>query len=78
MALADFDAALTYPENLGSGRKDKLHEAKIYYWRGKCFEKLGRLKNVRASWKVGAEGQEGPKEQNEHRQLCSMALLVTK
>ncbi|MFC1739830.1 tetratricopeptide repeat protein, partial [Planctomycetota bacterium] len=77
-ALADFDAALTYPENLGSGRKDKLQEAKIYYWRGKCFEELGRMDQARTAWKIGAEGQEGSKEQNEHRQLCSMALLVTK
>ena len=77
-ALADFDAALTYPENLGCGRKDKLQEAKIYYWRGKCFEKLGKMDKAHVAWKIGAEGEEGSKEQNEHRQLCGMALLVTK
>ena len=73
-ALLDFDAALTYPENLGVGRSNKPEEAQALYWRGKALAALGRSDEARESWKQGAAGSEGSAEQNEHRQLCRAEL----
>ena len=73
-ALEDFEAALTYPENLGVGRSDKPEEAPAQYWRGKALEALGRLQEARAAWKAGAALSEGSDRQTKHRQLCREAL----
>jgi len=81
-ALEDFEAALTYPENLGVG-VDFKQDAPAYYWKGKALEALGRLDEARSAWQKGADAPEGRRwrrssEQNTHRQLCSMALVMTK
>jgi tetratricopeptide (TPR) repeat protein len=73
-ALADFEAALTYPENLGVGRSNRPQEAPAEYWRGKALEALGRRKEARAAWEKGASGFEGSDEQNKYRQLCKDAI----
>jgi len=72
-ALADFEAALTYPANLGVGRSNHPQEAAAQYWRGKALAALGRVEEARAAWKEGAAGHEGSAEQNEHRKLCKEA-----
>jgi tetratricopeptide (TPR) repeat protein len=89
-ALQDFEAALTYPENIGVGRPtlpqaDMIgrsvagpQETSAQYWRGKALQKLGRLEQARSAWRAGAAGQEGSEEQNKYRQLCKEALLKTK
>ena len=77
-ALQDFEAALTYPENIGVGRSNRPQEAQAQYWRGKALEALGRLEDARSAWRQGAAGHEGSKKQNEYRQLCKEALLKTK
>ena len=82
-ALADFDAALTYPDNLGVG-VDSRENTPAYYWKGKALEALGRLEEARCAWQKGAEAPQGrhrrhgSKEQDTHRQLCSLALVMTK
>jgi len=73
-ALAHFEAALTYPRNLGVGRSDKPREAAAQYWRGKALAALGRTEEARAAWTTGAESPEGSEDQNRHRQLCKEAL----
>jgi tetratricopeptide (TPR) repeat protein len=73
-ALEDFEAALTYPENLGVGRSDPPQEATAQYWRGKALAALGRPEEARAAWKEGAAGAQGSDEQNKHRALCREAL----
>ncbi|MFH1921513.1 MAG: DUF5107 domain-containing protein, partial [Planctomycetota bacterium] len=73
-ALADFEAALTYPANLGVGRSNRPPEAAAQYWRGKALAALGRGEEARAAWKEGAAGHEGSEEQNKHRKLCQEAL----
>ena len=73
-ALKDFEAALTYPENLGVGRSDTPEEAAAQYCRGKALAALGRADQARAAWKEGAAGAEGSDEQNKHRDLCQEAL----
>jgi len=76
-ALEDFEAALTYPENIGVGRSNEPQEATAQYWRGKALQSLNRLDEARSAWELGAAGAEGSKEQNESRQLCRTALQET-
>jgi tetratricopeptide (TPR) repeat protein len=73
-ALQDFEAALTYPDNIGVGRSNKPREAHAQYWRGKTLQALGRLEDARSAWKEGAAGHEGSGEQNKHRKLCMEEL----
>ncbi len=73
-ALADFEAALTYPANLNVGRSNKPQEAPAQYWRGKALAALGRVDEARAAWQAGAEGADVPGVQNEYRQKCREAL----
>jgi tetratricopeptide (TPR) repeat protein len=73
-ALTDFDAALTYPENLGVGRSNRPEEAAALYWRGKALQALGRQGEAQQAWQQGAAGTEGSAQQNEYRQRCSTAL----
>ncbi|MDT8300255.1 MAG: DUF5107 domain-containing protein [Sedimentisphaerales bacterium] len=73
-ALHDFEAALTYPENIGVGRSNKPQEAQAQYWRGKALQALERLEDARLAWKEGVAGQKGSKEQNKYLELCKKAL----
>jgi len=75
-ALADFEAALTYPENIGVGRSNKPQEAAAQYWKGKALQSLGRVEQARSAWRQGAAGLEGSEDQNKHRDLCREALKV--
>ena len=78
LALQDFQAALTYPENIGVGRSNKPQEAPAQYWRGRALEALGRLEDANSAWKQGAAGPEGSNEQKKYRELCKQALLAHK
>ena len=73
-ALADFEAALTYPANLNVGRPDRPLEAPAQYWRGRALHALGRLEEARSAWQEGAEGADIAGWQNEHREKCREAL----
>ena len=74
-ALQDFEAALTYPDNIGVGRSNRPQEAASQYWRGKALQALGRAEEAKAAWKEGAAGPEGGRgEQGKYRQLCREAL----
>jgi tetratricopeptide (TPR) repeat protein len=73
-AVKDFEAALSYPENIGVGRSNKPQEATAQYWRGKALQSLGRLDEAKVAWREGAVGVDGSDEQNKHRQLCRDAL----
>ncbi len=74
-ALTDFQAALTYPENIGVGRSNRPQEADAQYWHGKALQALGRLDEAKAAWKEGAAGPGGGRgEQGKYRQLCQEAL----
>ena len=75
-ALRDFEASLTYPENIGVGRSNRPQEATAQYWRGKALQALGRLEEARSAWKQGAAGHEHSGEQNEHIELCKKALSI--
>ena len=73
-ALQDFQAALTYPENLGVGRSNKPPHAMAEYWQGRAWQALGRDDEMCAAWQRGASGSEGSDEQNEYRKRCREAL----
>ncbi len=73
-ALQDFEAALTYPENIGVGRSNRPPEAPAQYWRGKALQALGRLEAARSAWKEGAAGHAPSGEQNKYRELCKEAF----
>ena len=77
-ALEDFEAALTYPDNIGVGCSNEPPEARAQYWRGKTLQALGRQADALSAWKEGAAGHKGSSEQNEYRQLCKKALLTLK
>ncbi len=73
-ALRDFEASLTYPENIGVGRSNRPQEAAAQYWKGRTLQLLGRPEDAKSAWEKGAAGKEGSAEQNEHRKLCATAL----
>ncbi len=54
-ALADFERALTYPENLEVGASYIVADAETRYWLGKALLALGRRDEAREAWKNGAE-----------------------
>ncbi len=74
-ALADFEAALTYPANLNVGRSNKPEEAAAQYWRGRALAALGRAAAAQAAWQTGAAGADVKGTQNEYRQKCREALI---
>jgi tetratricopeptide (TPR) repeat protein len=76
-ALEDFDAALTYPENIGVGRSNRPQEARAQYWRGKALQALGREADARAAWKQGAAGHKSSREQNEYLERCKKEVGAT-
>jgi tetratricopeptide (TPR) repeat protein len=73
-ALQDFEAALTYPGNIGAGRSNRPQEADAQYWKGKALQGLGRLEDAKSAWKEGAAGPEGRGDQSKYQQLCREAL----
>jgi tetratricopeptide (TPR) repeat protein len=73
-ALEDFEAALTYPDNIGVGRSNRPAEARAQYWRGKALQALGRRADALAAWKEGAAGHKGSREQNEYIERCRKEL----
>ena len=77
-ALEDFEAALTYPENIGVGRSNKPQEAQALYWKGQALDELGHHEDALSAWNEGIAGPEGPKKQNQDRELCKKALLAHK
>ncbi|MCE5230036.1 tetratricopeptide repeat protein, partial [bacterium] len=72
-ARADFARALTYPDNLGIGRRSQPGEAQQDYWLGRALEKLGRNQEAQEAWRAGAK-MTGEKGRNNYRGQCRAAL----
>jgi tetratricopeptide (TPR) repeat protein len=70
-ALADFEAALTYPVNLNVGRPHRPREARAQYWRGMALDALGRVEQAGDAWSACAEGAPLDDEQREYIALCA-------
>ena len=76
-ALEDFEAALTYPDNIGVGRSNRPQEAAAQYWRAMALQKLGRHADARSAWKQGAAGHRRSGEQNKYIELCEKEVGAT-
>ena len=74
-ALAEFNRALEYPENLATGKMENTREAHIQYLRGNALAALGRTAEARAAWKQAAD-EPGSKDakKEEARQKAREAL----
>lgn len=73
-ALRHFEAALTFPENLGVGRSVRTEEAVAWYWKGKTLKALGRSRDAVTAWKAGAQLADGSPKQTEYKALCQSSL----
>jgi tetratricopeptide (TPR) repeat protein len=54
-ALAEFNRALEYPENLATGKLENAREAHIQFLRGNALAKLGQKQDAIAAWKKAAD-----------------------
>jgi tetratricopeptide (TPR) repeat protein len=74
-ALAEFDRALEYPENLATGKLENARQAHIQYQRGNALAALGRKDQAIAAWKLAAS--EAPSKETrieEARKRAQQAL----
>jgi len=61
-ALADFEAALEYPRNVGVGKSYFAQDSKAFYWAGVVAEALGDAEKARYYWEEGAAIRPRPQE----------------
>ena len=75
-AIKEFEAALTYPDNLGVGRSHAPEEAYAQYYQGQALQSLGRDDEARAAYQSGVAGSEDSKNDlhSEYRAKCAEAL----
>jgi tetratricopeptide (TPR) repeat protein len=73
-ALVQFEAALTFPENLGVGRSVRTEEAAAWFWKGKVLLAMGRSKEATAAWQNGSGTADGSVKQKEFKRMCSMMI----
>jgi len=70
-ALAAFENALTFPENLGVGQSHRTEEAMAWFWKGKTLLAVGNNKEAMVAWKTGASSLKGSERQNSYVKLCA-------
>jgi tetratricopeptide (TPR) repeat protein len=74
-ALAEFNRALEYPENLATGKLENAREAHIHYARGNALAALGRKAEAATAWKLAADEPESKDEKiEEARKKAKEAL----
>jgi tetratricopeptide (TPR) repeat protein len=83
-ARADFERALTYPENLEVGARYELTDAELRHWLGRTWLALGQREKARQAWLIGARqrtSQDPPRPfihitpaQDDHVRKCREAL----
>ncbi len=74
-ALAEFNRALDYPENLATGKLENAHEAHVQYLRGNALTALGRKAQALAAWKLAANEPASPDSRiEEARKKAKQAL----
>ena len=59
-AITYFEAAQTYPENLGEGKLSGTMENDIFYWMGYAYAALDNNKEATALWTKASEGISEP------------------
>jgi tetratricopeptide (TPR) repeat protein len=76
-ALAEFNRALEYPQNLATGRLEGTREAHVNYLRGNALSALGRKQEALAAWELAADEPESSDPQKEAaRKKAKEALAV--
>jgi tetratricopeptide (TPR) repeat protein len=73
-ALAHFETALTFPENLGVGHSVRTEEACAWFWKGKTLMAMGKSTEALQAWTSGSNTADGSARQNEFRELCKAML----
>lgn len=73
-ALTHFEAALTFPENLGVGKSNRTEEAEAWYWKGKTLTALGKPAEAVQAWQNGSNSPSDPERQNIYINMCKMLL----
>jgi tetratricopeptide (TPR) repeat protein len=65
-ALAEFNRALEYPENLATGKLENAREALIHYWRGNALAALGQKPAALEAWRKAADetASKDPKQED--------------
>ncbi len=61
-ALADFQAALRYPRNVGVGKSYYAQDSKALYWAGVVAERLGDAAQAQNYWQEGASIRPWPQQ----------------
>lgn len=64
-ALAEFNRALEYPENLATGKLENDRQAHVQYLRGNAFAALGQTQAALEAWKTAANEAPSKDEQKE-------------
>lgn len=59
-AVALFNRALSYPENLGEGKLDGAQENNIHYGLGCAYQALGEMEKASYHWAIASQGLEEP------------------
>jgi len=59
-ALIHFEAALTYPENLGVGQSFRTGEAEAWFWKGKTLMAMEKPKEAAKAWQNGSSSLSEP------------------
>jgi tetratricopeptide (TPR) repeat protein len=73
-AMTHFEAALTFPENLGVGKSNRTEEAEAWFWKGKTLIALGKPAEAVQSWQNGSISPSDPERQNIYKNMCKMLL----
>lgn len=73
-ALTHFDAALTFPENLGVGKSFRTETAEAWLWKGKTLAALKRHDEAILAWQNGSNSLSNPDGNDEFRNMCKMLL----
>lgn len=74
-ALAEFNRALEYPENLATGKLENAREAHIHLLRGNALAAMGHGQEAVAAWQLAAnEPESNNARQTEARQKAKEAL----
>jgi len=73
-ALAHFEAALTFPENLGVGKSFRTEEAEAWFWKGKALLALKRPEEANQAWLKGSISLSDPQRINIYKDMCKMLI----
>jgi tetratricopeptide (TPR) repeat protein len=73
-ALTHFDAAITFPANLGVGKSAQTEEAEAWFWKGKTLLALKKPDEAIQAWQNGCNSPSDPERQNSFKNMCKMLL----